>query len=602
MLNLLNQIDIYGTSFNFTTFKQRKYNTKLGGVFTLLTIGFSLALFLVFGRPVWKKQNPNVIVQTTDLPSYPQYKIETSKFPISFRFENEKRQILDLGTYMYPYLQYIKQVKNDTTGNMDTVFSTVVNTIPCIESKISQMKTKTLSNTLTGWQCADFDSSNIELGGLYDNGNKYINYFKITIFYCKYNGVEYSECTDYDKLNSLLNGKTKIYMSVMVPDVATTPQDPEQPLSVTATNLFFTLNPLLMRTDRYYYRYVTVRQDLGWFFEDYKNFDGYTMERRDTDIQMRTIEDYKNPSTIKTIATAVFFTNNKVEQTQVNFQKISLVLANTGGIIKLVTSVFSIINFFLCNHMMFFYLVNEMYDFDLNRKEGTMLKFVKLKDTRATYEISNSPTIDPKNPIKMLVYDFNNQHGRETGQPQEIYSTQRNVSEPLHKDDIQAEMKNKQKNDKWISNLYKEKLTRKKKSKYKIPLNVIMKKLCCNCDSQNLVSKLYFYGEGLLRQRLDILYYLKNINKLERFSQIMLNTEQNHSLNYIRNKMIKPDDLEEELNKTNKRLKKKVYHEYNRNEIISIINYFKNKTNKSEIDMKLTCILDNDILDIIKEE
>jgi hypothetical protein len=657
MLGMLNSIDIYGSSFNFTTFKNKKFNTKIGGIFTILTFGLSLALFLVFGKPVWMKLNPSVIIQTTDLSYYPQYQVQTPKFPIAFRFENEKRQIADLGAYMFPYLQYIKLVHNDTTGNYDTASSTVVDTVPCTEDVL---QSGTLANTLKGWNCVDFSKFNYTIGGGFDSGNKNVTYFKITVFYCKYDGLTYSNCTDYDTLNSLLNAKVKIYMSVMVPDVAITPQDPETPLSVVATNLFFTLNPLLMRTDRYYYRYVTVKQDLGWFFEDYTYYDGYTMERRDTDIQMRTIDDYKNPNTIKTIATAVFFTNNKINEYQVNFTKIQNVLANTGGIINLFTTLFAIINFYLCDHLMYFYLVNDLFDFDVDQiKTRTAMKLWGLdkiitnklqrdqlekrelnesKESRTDrnkpdkYEVPLSTPPSSMNRLQNEITSKNNnalmklnilnvkrvpftpQKSEERERmelqtrrvPEDLQSV---VSMPIGKltkrtsvaTNINTNLPSK--NDKWRKSVYKDKFVKKKEGKYMLPLKIIIKKLFCSYDSSSLISRLYFYAEGLLKHRLDILYYLRNINKTQRFMEIFLEREQNQAMNYLRNTMIRPDDLKTKVDEKEELIRKhKMDHDYNEKEIIEVISYFKTKQNKSDLDYKIMGILDDNILDIIKNE
>lgn len=60
---MIKNIDIYGAQFNFYVQKETTIKTMLGGVFTLLTLGFFLFTFIVFGYDFYYKLNPNVISQ-----------------------------------------------------------------------------------------------------------------------------------------------------------------------------------------------------------------------------------------------------------------------------------------------------------------------------------------------------------------------------------------------------------------------------------------------------------------------------------------------------------------------------------------------------------
>ncbi len=93
-------------------------------------------------------------------------------------------------------------------------------------------------------------------------------------------------------------------------------------------------------------------QDVGWFFEAYNSFRGYTMERRDTDIQMRTKEEYNDPNRIKTIATSVVYISNKINEIQINFQKIQNVFANIGGVLGIFKVMFTILCLFVLRNFM----------------------------------------------------------------------------------------------------------------------------------------------------------------------------------------------------------------------------------------------------------
>jgi hypothetical protein len=66
------------------------------------------------------------------------------------------------------------------------------------------------------------------------------------------------------------------------------------------------------------------------------------LEKRDTDTQIRTDEDYKDFFKIKTISTALFALGNRLVQIQVNFTKIPTIAANVGGVLKYSWSFFDL--------------------------------------------------------------------------------------------------------------------------------------------------------------------------------------------------------------------------------------------------------------------
>ncbi len=88
---------MYGFNLNFTSFGEGKYKTLLGGFLTILTLDFVLALLVIFEKPFFQSLNPNVIYQTLNLSYYPMMTPDTSKFPVAFRFENQRKEPANIG-------------------------------------------------------------------------------------------------------------------------------------------------------------------------------------------------------------------------------------------------------------------------------------------------------------------------------------------------------------------------------------------------------------------------------------------------------------------------------------------------------------------------
>ena len=60
---MLNSIDIFGTNFNFTIFKQERFKTFFGGLLSLLSLGISVIFTIFFGRDFFYRTNPKTLIQ-----------------------------------------------------------------------------------------------------------------------------------------------------------------------------------------------------------------------------------------------------------------------------------------------------------------------------------------------------------------------------------------------------------------------------------------------------------------------------------------------------------------------------------------------------------
>ena len=63
IFDLVKLIDIFGTTFQFTTFKDSKFRTLIGGVMTILSGIVLVIFFFLFGRDFLFKKNPMVVSQ-----------------------------------------------------------------------------------------------------------------------------------------------------------------------------------------------------------------------------------------------------------------------------------------------------------------------------------------------------------------------------------------------------------------------------------------------------------------------------------------------------------------------------------------------------------
>ena len=180
-----------------------------------------------------------------------------------------------------------------------------------------------------------------------------------------------------------------------------------------------------MRTDRYYYQNVKVNQDTGWFSESYRQFSGFSLDKRDTDLQVRTVEDYNDPTKIKTLATAVFALGKRVEELQINFTKIQNLAANVGGVLKILMELFRFILYFYGSKTIYFDIINTLsHEGSLNlplthdnyNKIDTGVEFTSLNQTPSPkkflrkYSASSSHSANPSNSKSIKKLKTNNEN------------------------------------------------------------------------------------------------------------------------------------------------------------------------------------------------
>jgi len=488
----------------------------MGGFFSLVTIIFLVVLIVIFGRPFLNKQDPNVIVQSSDLEYYPLMQANFTNFPIAFRFENEKRAKAEIGSYLFPWLELVRMKKN-SDGYMSVVSLKNMNYTTCSRDNV---KDPAILMQVDGWNCVDWTGTDNELGGNWDAMSTYAYYFKITVFFCKYDGKSYTNCTDFKKLDNMLNGKTKVYLSLNIPTVSTTPSNYDRPLKTTTSNVFFTLNPLLMRTERYSYRNVTVQQNIGWFLESLRSFTGFTLDKRDTDLQIRTVDDYNDPNKIKTIATCVFIYTNKVEQTEVSFSKIPTVAANVGGVMTIFMEIFRMICCLYGSQTVYYDIINFLSKiaYQENGVSSTKLSMQMIKFKQEEHKPDE--LFKSKSSLKSIndIRQFNN-------------FMQRARSETQKKSEIieNPQLNNFMQRPNQISDTSRKSLIIKKieesTSRYSDFYQFIKNKICCN--TKKIDMQFYSKHEVRIKNKLDILNYLQLSNRFDVFSSLILNKVQN---------------------------------------------------------------------------
>src|SRR4051794_14124702 len=107
METLIKKLDIFGTGFEFTTFKHSKFQTLLGASFTIVCLIIIIVFSFLFGRDFYFRQNPRVLAQIKVPDNYSEpFVMNTDNFLVAWRISDTNSKKVDFTGYLYPILTH----------------------------------------------------------------------------------------------------------------------------------------------------------------------------------------------------------------------------------------------------------------------------------------------------------------------------------------------------------------------------------------------------------------------------------------------------------------------------------------------------------------
>jgi hypothetical protein len=113
MLKLISLIDVFGTTFQFTTMKESKFRTAAGGIFTMMCLIVIIVFCYVFGRDFFFKKNPRVLTQVVVPDNYTDpFQMTAENFVLPWRLADADNLPVDFENKFYPTITYYRYLTN----------------------------------------------------------------------------------------------------------------------------------------------------------------------------------------------------------------------------------------------------------------------------------------------------------------------------------------------------------------------------------------------------------------------------------------------------------------------------------------------------------
>jgi hypothetical protein len=345
-MTFLKIVDIFGTSFQFTTYKTNQYKTNIGGLLTLACIIVAIALIALFGRNLFKHENPNVLVDYEFPPEYPFIDdFNNERFLIAFNVTTAAD--MDINDLVEVYV--INHFRNGTgkIHDLDIPYAS------CADVNITDPLFLYDFNP-SRFNCLDLKGNNLTFGG--DTDTDY--YSLISIYVYPKTGLSYED------LYELTEGEINI--DIIHPQHFFDSKSKGVPLGNFYNIHNQQINIGLKKKDKMKVEQVFSIDDIGWMLPDPQYESRLSVNTLTTDYDYFPLEyftEYNIPMfecSIRMIRSTTTISRS--------FMKIQDVAAQVTGIINVIILVCRIL---VLNYNMYDrnrYLFNEIFEYNENGK------------------------------------------------------------------------------------------------------------------------------------------------------------------------------------------------------------------------------------------
>ena len=367
----LSYFDMYSKRIGLFFKKKEKIGSLLGFILTIIYIFVSLFLFFLYTSDIIKRKEVNVHDSTVYTSEAPSIELDENLFYFSFGVESPTgtTRFIDPTIY-YPKVDFFDKKK--VGGNLKTVYQEELKVERCNDTKFGKdYKDLLVEGELSNSYCIDKINFTLKGGFKYDK----ISYVRIGIYPCVNTSVNNYHCKPQEIIDAHLSGA---YFSILAKDIGLDPSNYENPLIPTFQNLYTTIDKTFFRDFIIYYGITDVQTDEGLFNEKITSRKILQFRKDTQAFYFRSEEKYYNGNSMCAIQ---FRLGDDIRVQKRSYNKMTRVLATTGGYMQLISTVFTIITL-LTNKLIYeVKIVNSLFDFyPTKRKISVKTEYTKLID------------------------------------------------------------------------------------------------------------------------------------------------------------------------------------------------------------------------------
>ena len=511
--NFFRESDAFGISFTFRYKRENNFATWQGGVLTFLIIAMYLFFGIYYFIPFVRKKNYTIYYNTISVPETKKYKLDIDISPFKFELECRSQQE-EIKRYLdFKASYYYKETNDSGTFIIEKVDFKLVNS--------------TLQNE-------NNDKKNYTISDRY--GGKEFKYFEISL-----NSKESQNISEIDKL--LLENDCKLEFHYN--DYSIDYDKLEKPLEKYENEFFLQLNPYFCVKVNTFFMKQTLANDHDILFE-------FEDDEINTNIFSRTEqyfvykgnydknEEYRSED-YESYAKIYIRADPRKVQIKRKYQTFFEFWADTFSFWNALVAIIAFILNSFYKFYAFYYIGNEIFFFkEKENKEINHLNYSeKNKEIKRLMDITKTKTKD-----------------YERSSTNNIRNIEKNNDENINQTNYDLKVEDK------VANFDNQKITKYSFNFYEIPVIIKWLKLfrCINiCKCQKLMNKMNLYSKAknIMKEKLNIVVYIKNMLYLDTFKKKIKNEDKDYILQFLGMPIKSP--AQSEINEENSNINNNIY-------------------------------------------
>ena len=222
------------------------------------------------------------------------------------------------------------------------------------------------------------------------------SFIYIQFFPCV-NTTEKQNCKPLEKIDYYLKNT---FLSFQLQDIELTPNDYKNPFRPKAVDIYTTIGKSLFKEIHAFFQVTEVQTDMDWFgFDEIQKIKTDQYIKYDEMYTMNNIIDNNIYETGESFCDFTIKLSENMRIEKRTYTKLITILGDVGGLMEVIFTIFRIISSFSVDILYEISLVNNLFNFDLNKK------VVILKDKKSEKKNSN----DLNNRVdEPKIYDLTN--------------------------------------------------------------------------------------------------------------------------------------------------------------------------------------------------
>ena len=148
-------LDIYGLTFNFTTFQSLYFKTFVGGFLSIISVSLMFIFCFLFGKDFFFKQNPKVLISNEKPTTYQIFNLTQNDLLLAWRINDLYGNEVDVSGKIYPIFYYFSIERNSVSRKIIKSTRITLEYSKC--HYVSRSDLDWLSD-LNNYYCVDFNN------------------------------------------------------------------------------------------------------------------------------------------------------------------------------------------------------------------------------------------------------------------------------------------------------------------------------------------------------------------------------------------------------------------------------------------------------------